>query len=586
MRAFKFLSAASALALSVGLASAAVAQQPTARVEGVEDDDLRRAVQQAVGESREAPGSRLETRRRAREAAEDAVALLRSEGYYANRVEPTVTDGEPGTALIRVDPGPRFTFGDISLAYTDAPPAAEAAAAAREALDLTVGEPGRAPDVLTAEGRAVAALQQRGYADAEAAPREVVVDHADRTVRPEFRLAAGALVRMNGIDLQGDSRTRPGWVYNLAPWQPGEVYDPNDVAELERRLLDTSVYDSVTVALAPEPNATGLRPVIVSLADRPRNLWEAGVSYSTSEGPGLEARYSRFNIYGRGDTATANIVLAQIEQRVGVELSLPHFRRAGRTLTVGADLFNERTDAFDRTGAGVQFDLTQRFGRTTYFTYGASVEAAEITDADDRRTLVTGTLLGAFNLDRSNDPLDPRRGWRVEARVEPTLTTGDDSLAYLRSVGQYSLYIPLDGLGRTVFATRLRVGAILGGDIPSVPADRRFFAGGGGSVRGYGYQGVGPRDPTDQPVGGLSLIETSLEVRRQITDTIGAAVFVDSGAISEDAVPTFDDSGTGVGFGVRYLLPFGPIRADIAFPLNNREGQSPFQIYISIGQAF
>ena len=440
--------------------------------------------------------------------------------------------------------------------------------------------------MLAAEGRAVAALQRRGHADAEAAPREVIVDHADNTVRPHFRLNAGPLVRLDGLDLRTSGRTRRSWLLALAPWEEGDVYDPEDVAELERRLLDTGVYDSVTVALAPEADAAGLRPVLVSLSDRPPNLLEGGVSYSTSEGAGLEGRYSRFNVLGRGETATAVLILAQIEQRLGGEVSFPHFRRAGRTLRIGADLFNERTDAFDRAGAQIRADLTQRFGRTTYFTYGASAEAVEIEDSRGRRTLFTGTLLGAFNLDRSNDPLDPRRGWRLEARVEPTATFGDDELVYLRSTTQGSLYIPFDSELRTVLATRLRLGAILGGSIPQVPADRRFFAGGGGSVRGYEYQGIGPRDPRNQPVGGLSLIETAVEVRRRFTDRIEGALFVDAGAISESEVPTFDDVGVGLGFGVRYLLPFGPIRADIAVPINNRDGQAPFQIYVSIGQAF
>ena len=572
--------------MAAGLSGAAYADEPRAHVQGLQDRTLREQIQRAVGESRRASGSRLETRRRARDAADSAVLLLRSEGYYQNRVTPEISDGEPGVATIRVDPGRRFTFSNTTLSYTGEPPAQAAQDSARLALNLPAGAPGRAPDIQAAEGRAVAALQEQGYADAELQPREVIVDHADFSVQPHFRIASGALVRLNGLDVQGDSRTQPGWVRALAPWRSGDVYKPDDVAELERRLLDTSVYDSVTVALAPQSNAQGLRPVIVSLADRPPNLVELGVSYSTSEGPGFEGRYSRFNYWGRGDTLTGTLILAQIQQRLGAQLSLPHFHRPGLTLTVASDLFNERTDAYRRTGANARFDLTQRYGRVTYFTVGASVEGGAIQDFRSRRNLVTGIVLGAFNLDRSSDPLDPRSGWRLEARVEPTVTVGDDNLVYLRSTAQYSLYIPLETGGRTLVAGRIRAGAILGGSIPEVPADRRFFAGGGGSVRGYDYQGIGPRDPRNQPVGGLSLLEGTVELRRDFTDTISGAVSVDAGAISQNAVPRFDDTGIGVGFGVRYRLPFGPIRADIAFPINNVNGNSPFQIYLSLGQAF
>jgi translocation and assembly module TamA len=142
-----------------------------------------------------------------------------------------------------------------------------------------------------AEGRAIAALAARGYADARATPREVIVDHADSSVRPTYRLAAGPLVRLNGLQLGTVGRTDPEWIATLAPWTPGEIYKPDDVAELERRLLDTAVYDSVTVSLAPPAQTTpeGLRPVIVSLADRPRRTLELGAGYSSSEGVGVEA---------------------------------------------------------------------------------------------------------------------------------------------------------------------------------------------------------------------------------------------------------------------------------------------------------
>jgi translocation and assembly module TamA len=151
--------------------------------------------------------------------------------------------------------------------------------------------------VVSAEGRAVVAVQRRGYADAQAEPREVVVDHADRTVRPTFKIAAGELVRLDGLDLTGDGRTGKAWLQHLAPWRSGDPYDPEDVAELERRLLDTGVYDSVTVALAPpdKKTAEGLRPVVVSLAERKRRpldlLQPSGPRRHACPGrPGLQHR--------------------------------------------------------------------------------------------------------------------------------------------------------------------------------------------------------------------------------------------------------------------------------------------------------
>lgn len=586
LRSFVFATASVA---ALCIASTAFAE-PRARIEGVADKDLRERLETAVGEVEGEPGSRFEARRRVNDAAERAVALLRSEGYYGHRVEPTIGEGEdPPRPVLRIDPGPRFTFQAPTVSFAGAAPAPDAAAAANASLGLTVGEPGRAAPIVQAEGRAVASLQSRGYADAKAQPRQVVVDHADNSVRPTFQIAAGELVRLNGIDFEQIGRTDPEWLRMLAPWRSGEVYDPDDVAELERRLLDTGVYDGVTVSLAPASRPSdGLRPVIVSLSDRPRRTLEALASFSTSEGVSVEGRRTSYNRFGRADTLSHLLRLGTLDSRIESTLTLPHFRRPQRTLTLGGSAFATQTDAFDETGIAVRADITQRFGRTTYFTYGASVDITQTAEFGEERNFIALTGLGAFNLDRSSDPLDPRSGYRLEGRVEPTALAGDSSLAFLRTVAQGSIYVPFGEDQKTVIATRLRLGLIAGGQIPDVPAGRRFYAGGGGSVRGYEYQAVGPRAPDGKPFGGLSLVETSIELRRSgiWRERLGGVVFLDAGSVGLEETPSFDELKAAIGVGVRYDLGFGPIRADVAIPLDKREGEAPFQIYLSIGQAF
>ena len=135
-------------------------------------------------------------------------------------------------------------------------------------------------------------------------------------------------------------------------------------------------------------------------------------------------------------------------------------------------------------------------------------------------------------------------------------------------------------------AARVKVGSIVGGSLPGVPADRRFYAGGGGSVRGYSYQGVGPRLSDNTPVGGLSVTEASIEARQPVTSRLGLVVFADAGSLGATSTPGYDNIAVGVGAGVRYDLGFGPLRLDIATPLNPQRGDSPVQVYISIGQAF
>ncbi len=207
------------------------------------------------------------------------------------------------------------------------------------------------------------------------------------------------------------------------------------------------------------------------------------------------------------------------------------------------------------------------------------------TPVGETLNLFIATGRAAFTLDRSNSILNPTRGWRFDAETDPTLIEGDRSLGYLKTEAQVSGYLPLGG-GLPIVAARVKLGSILGGSIPGVPADRRFFAGGGGSVRGYGYQAVGPRLSDNTPEGGLSLTEGSIELRQRLSKSWGLVAFADVGGIGTSSAPSFDNLAIGVGAGVRYDLGFAPLRLDIATPVNSRRGDSPVQIYISIGQAF
>jgi translocation and assembly module TamA len=582
-------------ASAVICAPAATAQaERRAVVQGDLDGDLKAAIEQAVGESDRPIENRFEARRRARAAAEDAMAVLRSEGYYAYEVTPDVSETDPPRPVVQVAPGPRFTLGAAAIDWTAPAPDAETEAAAMKAMALRPGAPGRASDVVGAEGRIVAAVQQRGYADAASEPREVIVDHADHTVRPTYRITSGPLVRLDNLQLTPGGRTNPAWLRRLAPWERGDVYDPEDVAELERRLLDTGVYDSVTVAVAaPAPtDALGLRPVVVSLSERKPRTIEGGASYSTADGAGLNVRWTRYNRLGRADAISFLAQLSDRDSRLAAELTLPHWRRPQQTLKTSVDAFRQMTDAYDTTGAGVQADLTRRYGKTSYVTVGAAVAASEDKEIKPGtlttlgRKLVTASLLGDVLLDRSNEPLNPTSGWRLSARLEPTLILGDTNLPYLRAVAQGTYYQPLDRLGQTVVAGRLRIGRIINGAVDQMPAPQRFYAGGGGSVRGFPYQGVGPRLADGTPRGGTFLFESSLEVRRDLTRTWGLALFADAGAVGSSGPVDFQDLAVGAGIGVRYNLGFAPIRFDIATPVTKRKGEPRVQVYFSIGQSF
>ncbi|WP_339915034.1 autotransporter assembly complex family protein [uncultured Brevundimonas sp.] len=571
--------------------------EPRAHIRGEISGELRTQLERAIGDVDGAPASRFEARRRARAGVEAAEALLRSEGYYQPDLQDVVEGEETPVAIVRVSPGRRFVLTEPTILWSDPVPDPATSQAADEDIGLRAGAPGRAVDVIAAEGRIVAGLTRRGYADARTEPRRVVVDHATFTMQPEFRIVAGQLVRLDGVKLETSGRTNPAWVTGLAPWTAGDRYDPENVAELERRLLETGVYEGVGVALSPQDqNVEGLRPIIVTLTDRPRRILEAGATFSTAEGSGVDVIQTHYNRFGRADTLRYQARLANIDSRIGADLSLPHWRRPGRTLTLSGALVNEDTNAYRRTAATISANLRQRLGRTSWMSYGVGLDAGRYDESrfdpltaapiNFNRDLVILTGRASAYIDRSNNPLDPTKGWRMSISAQPTAVSGQGTTGFLRTEAQATAYMPLQADGRTVLAGRLRLGSILGGQELAVPSDRLFFSGGGGSVRGYAYQGVGPRLPDNTPRGGLSLFESSVEIRRDIGNNIGIAAFVDAGSVGFQTAPDLANLRYAAGMGVRYKLPFGPIRADIAFPLDKRAGDASFQLYISIGQAF
>jgi len=585
------------VAAAAGLQVApARADVPKVVILGVSDSRLRQQLAQAVGTAKAPPQSRFEARRRAQSTADDVIAVLRSEGYYEYDVEPDVGTGDQPQAVIKVTPGPRFTFAEPDIEWSGEAPTPEAALAAVSSIGLTIGAPGRAADILAAEGRIVTIIEKRGYADARLQPREVVVDHATHTVQTTFHIEAGPRVLMDGVKVSTRGRTRLAYVNRLIPWRAGAVYDPEDIAELERRLRETSVYDAVAVTLAPADQVlpNGERPVDVSLTDKARSTLELGASYSTAEGSGVDGRWIVYNHLGVGDTITVDTQVANILTKGEVDLALPDLRQAGQTLKLSASVYKDDTSAYIENGARLASDIQRKLTKADSIDVGLSLDVSRDQEPNvvnnvlvvDYRRLLTVTGLLSGTADHSDDLLNPKRGWRISATLEPTASFGDGPIDYLKAQAQVSAYLPFNASGSTDLAGRIHIGDIFNGSIPGVPAARRFYAGGGGSVRGYGYQEVGPRFPNDAPEGGISLLEGTLELRQQVLGPWSVAAFVDTGVLGTTQAFNLSAVETGVGMGLRYDLGFAPLRVDVALPIERRSGDSPFQIYISIGQSF
>lgn len=451
------------------------------------------------------------------------------------------------------------------------------------------GAPARAASVLQAESDALAALQAHGYADAAALDRRVIVDHASTQVATEFRFNAGELARLGAVRAEPPDILRLGFMDDLRNWETGDVYTPHALARLRRDLTATGAVSLASTSLAP-PDENGLRDVIIDVEPAKRNAYEIGVSYSTTEGAGVQAQWTRRNLTGRADALTVAGTLAELQQGVSVSLSRPHAAGLGHTATWGASIDREAIEAYTRQGAAIFASVDASTRLRTSTSYGVRLSADEYDDVSGTvRDAVVLSGFGDWRHDSTDFSLDPRDGSITELRLEPSLSTGDETLTFVRATAEGRIYESLGANDRITLAARARLGWLeaVSGDPDDAPPDRRFYAGGGGSVRGYQYNSIYPaeRDLLGLTPGGQGLLAGSVEARWRVNERWGAAAFVDAGTAFDDWSEAGDLS-WGVGFGARYNLGFAPLRIDVAFPLDDEESEDDFALYISLGQAF
>lgn len=588
MRLFPVLPAAFFAAIGLAAApSLAWADSPVV-LEGA-DEETREAILDLLPD-RDRPTTLFEAERIAEEAAARALVWLRSEGYYGATVTPEASE-QPAMARLIIAPGPRFRFGEPNVSYvTTAAPDVATVAEARRAIELVqIGAPARAATVLEAESGALTALLNAGYADATSDERSVIVDHAATTVTPHFRFNAGARAHLGAIRAEPADILRPGFVEDLQNWETGEPYSPEALSRLRRDLSSTGAVSRVSTRLDP-PDTNGVRNVVLDIEAARRNAYELGLGYSTTEGLGVEAEWTRRNFTGRADALTIGTTLGELQQEASIELTRPHAAGLGHAITYGVSTEREAPAAYTRQGVSVYASVDAsnrlRLGRS----YGLQLSANQYDDlASDVSNALVLTAFGDVRHDTTNFSLDPRDGSIVEMRLEPSVSTGDATLGFVRATAEGRVYESFGREDSLTLAARIRGGWLeaVAGDADDVPPDRRFYAGGGGSVRGYEYNSIYPleRDILGLSPGGQGLIEGSLEARWRFGERFGAVAFVDAGTAFDDWADAGDLS-LGVGFGARYNLGFAPLRVDIAFPLDDEFNTDDFALYISLGQAF
>ena len=533
----------------------------------------------------------FEARRQARNAARTAESYLNSRGYFAPEIAYTVDAGPPPIGLVQVEPGRQFKLAEITVDVGDHALSEMAQTALASVRTLKIGENAHPNLIFAEEASLIAALKASGYADARANERLVIGDREAGTLEITYRLDPGPRIRLGEVIYPQDARTRRAYLNRTIPFEPDDVYTPQKLATFNRRLNATRTYRFVSVQLADTPTriteeGDEVRDVVVQLEERERYTLTTGTSFSTSEGPGLAASLTRRNAPRRGDTLTGAMTLATLERSFTVDWRIPNVTAFDRTLVLSSEAGREETDAFDREAVTISGTFEVRASEHLTYALGAASELTREEDAFEQRDQqVLSTSLGV-RLDYADDPLDATSGWRVDTRAEPGIVVGDRETQFFSLNGQISAYQSLDKDKRIVTATRVRSGFVFGAELSDLPVSRRFFAGGGGSARGFEYQSVGPEDADGTPTGGRGLLEVSGELRWRREGPLGFVAFLDGANVSADQSVNFEDVRYSAGLGLRYDTLVGPIRFDLATPIDPDQGDDPVQIYVSIGQAF
>lgn len=534
--------------------------------------------------------------------SEDALLLkklLAAEGWHDAQVASRLdladpAAGRPLTAVLTVAPGKRFALSEIAVdaAATD-PPRLIA-----DALALNPGDPVVAERILAAEARVALALPQNGYPFAEVGQRDVLLDRDTGEADYTLPVSVGPRGRYGRIVSEG---ARPAFgaehIAVLARFAPGELYDSRKVDDLRQALVATGLFSAVAVEPRRSGEATpdGAERVTIAVRQEagPPRVLAGTAGYGTGEGLRAEVSWTHRNLFPPEGALIVSGLVGTLEQGAGVTFRRSNAGRRDRTFELGADLHHSDYDAFSaytgRLAATVSYASTPLWQKRLGYAYGVQLlgtnESVFVPARGERtrRTYAIAGLTGELKLDTTDDLLDPTRGYRVALLAEPEGSLHYGFSPYLRLRVDGSAYRRL-GAG-LVAAARVRVGSIQNVSLDDLAPSRRFYAGGGGSVRGFGYQGLGPRDSNGDPTGGRSINEGAVELRYRFGD-YGVAAFADLGQVYQSATPDFSNLRAGVGLGARVYTNFGPVRVDLATPLKRRAGESRINVYVSIGQAF
>jgi translocation and assembly module TamA len=596
---------------------------------------------------------------RARGDLERLKTVLESFGYYQSYVEIRIDGlplddpglGEELTSKSKDDEaevkitfslGPQYHLRKIEV-DGEVPPEAQ------KILGLESGAPAIAADVLAAGDRLLNALEDQGYAFAKVDPPVAYEDPPNRVLDVKFHAVPGSRVQIGAIQIRGLKDMKEEFVRKRLLVHTGEQFSASRIEAARKDLLALGAFSAVSVRVADKADNEGRVPVAFNTRERLQHAVSFSGAYSSDLGGSTGVTWTKRNVSGKADSLTLSATAINLGggtagNGIGYDVNgkylIPDWELRNQSLQTSVGAIQQYLDAYDQTaytgGVTVNRKLSSIWSVSAGFNIeqerivqhecgtsqncilyqdtcvlppaGTPPQADPCTNQRFSYTLLSLPITALFNTTGQDSPLqDATHGMRISFGITPTFSIGTPNAKFFISQATGSLYFDLNNLGlndkpgRSVLALRALAGLAGGASQFALPPDQRFYAGGSGTIRGYRYQSVGPQFANGNPIGGTAINAGTAEYRQRIGTNFGTAVFIDAGNVSKNLDPLGGALRFGVGAGVRYYTPIGPIRVDIAVPIRKRgatttqnadgstttiRGDDSFEIYIGLGQAF
>ena len=563
------------------------------KITGVEDkalqSDLEANSQLIKLQDTKKPATVAALARRAHDDIDRLIAVVEAAGYYEPHIDPAIDEqAKPVTVEVKITPGPRYTLAKVTVETQGGGAPPDIGGFDPAMVGLVIGGPAVSAPIVDADLKIPRLYQGRGYPFARMIDKHVVVDSATKTMTVTFIFDPGAKARFGPVRVEGLKDLDEDWVRRRIKWTEGATFDQAQVDATRQALVSSALFGTVKVQPGGPVGPDGRVPMEIEVIQRAPRSVTLGASYDTTEGIEANVGWEHRNLFGGAEDLKFLATGGTSDNALSTVLRVPDLWLPNQDFITSLTFDDQNVKAYSSIEQKGEVGFERHIDPT--LTAGVALEAehARVDEKVDYRTYVlVGTPL-FLKKDGTDDLLNPTKGYRFAVETTPYLRGLGSNLTFLQSKLTGSWYDDLSRNGNYVLALQGTLGSTEGVALSALPKDHRFYAGGGGSVRGFGYQEAGPLDRFDNPIGGRSLAVVSAELRTKITDTIGLVPFLDAGSDYASELPDFKGRmALGAGIGLRYYTAIGPVRLDLATPLNPRSGiDSPIQIYVSLGQAF